>query len=200
MRWMTAMTITDEINIKGLNNAYEPRPHWSYKLLENKVNDSIISAVRHLILPKLKVFADRSAVIAHDMKLNTDSISAEWTDGIEITGLRALHRYYTLQYILDRREAAINKQNFNGDSLLTKAAEIRAKAQEIVNRRQQHYRYPISSIAAKRWDHTAYHFGYLYLASDLHFWLREEEQARRNNYSPFFMNVWNIWRIAGIIK
>ena len=200
MRWMTAMTITDEISIKGLNNAYEPRPQWSYKFLEGKANDSIISVVRLQVLPKLKAFADKSAVIVHYMRPNTDSVSAEWADGIEITGLRALHRYYTLQYILDRREAAINKQKINGDSLLIKAAEIRAQAQKIVNRRQLHYRYPISSIAARRWDHTAYHYGYLYLASDLHFWQREEEQARRNNYSPFFMNVWNIWRIAGIIK
>jgi len=200
MRWMTAMTITDEINIKGLNNTYEPRPQWSYKFLEGKANDSIITVVRHQVLPKLKAFADRSSAIAHDMKPNTDSVSEEWADGIEITGLRALHRYYTLEYILDRREAAINKQKFNGDSLLTKATEVRAKAQEIVDRRQLHYRYPISSIATKRWDHTAYHYGYLYLASDLHFWQREEEQARRNNYNPFFMNVWNIWRIAGIIK
>ena len=200
MRWMTAMTITDETNIKGLNHAYEPRPDWSYKFLEGKASDSIISQVRQQVLPKLKAFADKSVAIAYDMKPITDSISAEWADGIEITGLRALHRYYILQYILDHREAAINKLKFNGDSLLVKAAEIRTQAQEIVNRRQLNYRYPISSIASKRWDHTAYHFGYLYLASDLHFCQREEKQARRNNYNPFFMNVWNIWRIAGIIK
>jgi hypothetical protein len=200
MRWMTAMTITDELNIKGLNNAYEPRPQWSYKFLESKASDSVITQVRQHVLPELKGFADRTAALLRDMPPAKDSVASEWADGIEITGLRALHRYYTLQYILERREAAINKQHFSGDSLLQKASEVRAQAQQIVNRRQLHYRYSLSSIAAKRWDHTSYHFGYLYMASDLHFWLREEEQARRNNYHPFFMNVWNIWRIAGIIK
>jgi hypothetical protein len=131
---------------------------------------------------------------------SSDSISGEWKDGIEITGLRAEHRYYTLQYILDRREAALRKVHFNGDSLLKKAIDVRMQAQQIVDRRQAHYRFPLSLIAAKRWDHTSYHFGYLYLASTLHLWHREEEEARRNKYDPFFMNVWNLWRIAGIIK
>lgn len=200
MQWMTAMTITDEINIKAFANEYEPRPQWSYKFLEGKANDSIISAVRNNILPRLKVFAERSKQLAIAMKPNADSIASEWADGVAITGLRAQHRYYTLQYILNRREAALHVTHFNGDSLLQKAAGIRQQAQEIINRRQQHYRWPVSLIAARRWDHTAYHFGYLYMAGNLHFWQREEEQARRNNYSAFFMNVWNIGRIAGFIK
>ncbi len=200
MQWMTAMTITDEVKIKVLANEYEPRPQWPYKFLESKASDSIIAKVRSQILPELKAFSDKSAAIAELMQSKNDSISTEWIDGIEITGLRALHRYYTLEYILNRRQAAIKHEKFAGDSLLAKAAEVRAQAQQIVNRRQQHYRYPISLIAASRWDHTAYHFGYLYQASNLHFWLREEEQARKNNYSAWFMNVWNIWRIAGIIK
>ena len=134
------------------------------------------------------------------MRAENDSIAAEWKDGIEITGLRALHRYYTLQYILDRREASLVKTHFEGDSLILKATQIRAQAQQIVARRQHSYRFPVSLIAAKRWDHTAYHFGYLYLASNLHLWYREEEEARKSKYSPFFMNVWNVGRIAGFIK
>jgi len=94
----------------------------------------------------------------------------------------------------------LQKTKFNGDALIQQAVDVRVQAQQIVDRRQQHYRYPLSLIAAKRWDHTAYHFGYLYLASNLYLWHREEEEARRNKYSPFFMNVWNVGRIAGIIK
>jgi hypothetical protein len=200
MQWMTAMTITDEVNLKFLANEYEPRPNWSYKYLARKANDSIVTLVRNKILPQLQAFADKSATIAADMLPDNDSIASEWRDGIEITGLRARHRYFTLQYTLSKREAAIKHQKFAGDSLLLKAAEVRAQAQQIINRRQQHYRFPLSLIAAKRWDHTSYHFGYLYLASNLHFWQREEEQARKNKYSAWFMNVWNIGRIAGIIK
>ena len=199
MQWMTAMTITDEIGIKALSTEYEPRPKWSYKFLERKASDSVINIVRQKILPQLKEFADKSKLIVNNM-VAEDSISNEWKDGIAITGLRARHRYYTLLYILDRRETSLKHTHFNGDSLLKKATDIRGEAQEIVNRRQLHYRYPLSSLAAKRWDHTAYHFGYLYLASDLHLWYREEEEARKNKYSPFFMNVWNVGRIAGFIK
>ena len=200
MQWMTAMTITDEIGIKALAKEYEPRPEWSYKFLEGKADEAVITKVRNTILPRLKEFADRETAIGAYMQPVPDSIASEWKDGIEITGLRALHRYYTLQYILNRREAALQKTKFNGNALLQQAAEVRAQAQQIVNRRQQHYRYPLSLIAAKRWDHTAYHFGYLYLASNLHLWHREEEEARRNKYSPFFMNVWNVGRITGVIK
>lgn len=200
MQWMTAMTVTDELGIKAFAKEYEPRPDWSYKFLEGKAPEDVITKVRKTILPQLKEFADKSLGIAGEMKQWPDSISTEWADGVEITGLRALHRYYTLQYILDRRDAAINKTTFKGDSLLDAAATVRMEAQQIVNRRQPHYRYPLSLIAAERWDHTSYHFGYLYQAGRLHFWHREEEQARKNNYNAFFMNVWNLWRIAGIIK
>ena len=200
MQWMTAMTITDEIGIKALSKEYEPRPQWSYKFLERNAGQDIITKVRNTILPQLKDFADRELAIAAYMKPVPDSISSEWKDGIEITGLRARHRYYTLQYILNRREAELQKTKFNGDALIQQAVDVRVQAQQIVDRRQQHYRYPLSLIAAKRWDHTAYHFGYLYLASNLYLWHREEEEARRNKYSPFFMNVWNVGRIAGIIK
>lgn len=202
MQWMTAMTITDEISIKALANEYEPRPNWSYKFLERKAGPELIAKVRSTIIPQLKGFADRSEGIVVSMNsATTDSVSNEWRDGIEITGLRALHRYYTLQYLLNRREAALYKTKFtDSEGMLAKAKTIRVRAQKIVEQRQMHYRYPVSLIAAKRWDHTAYHFGYLWLASNLHLWQREEEEARRNKYSPFFMNVWNVGRIAGIIK
>jgi len=201
MPWMTATTITDEINFKALNKAYEPRPAWSYKFLENKAGDSVITLLRKETIPRLRRFAENALQTeARFNKRGPDSISAEWTDGLAITGLRAMHRYYTLQYILARREASLHHRRFEGDTLLQQAASIRRQAQEIVTRRQQHYRYPVSSVATNHKTHTSYHYGYLYMASNLHFWEREEEQALRNNYHPFFMNVWDIWRIAGIIK
>lgn len=201
MKWMTAMTITDEIGIKALNDEYHPRPQWSYKFLERKAGADVLDSVRNEILPLLKHFAAKSLDIATQMhQLPMDSITQEWLDGIEITGLRAQHRYYTLQYILARRQAKLDKQKCNCDSLLDNAAQIRAKAQAIVNERQTHYRYPVSLIAAKRWDYTSYHFGYLWPASNLHFWYREEQEARKNKYSPWFMNIWNVGRISGFIN
>jgi hypothetical protein len=201
MQWMTAMTVIDEISIKALSNEFEPRPHWSYKYLERKANDSIITAVRNTILPMLKGFSDKSMEVVKTMRPAKDSLTEELADGIEITALRAKHRYYTLQYILDRRDTKLHHlKKIKGESLLQQAAATRALAQAIVNRRQLHYRYPLELIATKRYDHTAYHFGYLWPASNLHFWHREEEEARRNKYSPWFMNIMNIGRITGFIK
>jgi hypothetical protein len=73
-------------------------------------------------------------------------------------------------------------------------------AQSIVSNREKFYRYPVDLIARKRWDHTAYHFGYLYPVSNLHFWNREEQQAIRNKYKYSFMNIWSVARIIGLIK
>jgi hypothetical protein len=199
MQWMTSMTITDEISIKALANEYEPRPRWSYKYLQRKANDSVITAVRTSIVPMLKEFSDKSMEVVKALRPATDSIAEELADGIEITALRSLHRYYTLQYILDRRAAKLHHQPLD-ESLMPRAVNTRATAQAIVDRRQLHYRYPLELIATKRYDHTAYHFGYLWLASNLHLWHREEQQARKNRYSPWFMNVWNAGRIAGFIK
>ena len=66
--------------------------------------------------------------------------------------------------------------------------------------REANYRYPVELIARKRWDHTSYHTGYLYTVSNLYFWQREEQEAKRNKYSPFFMGIWNMFRIAGLIN
>jgi hypothetical protein len=171
--------------------------------LQRKAGMELITYVRVRILTQLAEFARQSHNLALEMRRQSgvnDSILHEWADGIEITGLRAQHRYYTLNYILDRREAKINGSKCNCDSLLQMAAVTRSLGQQIVNYRQLHYRYPLQSIAAKRWDHTAYHFGYLYTVSYLHAWLREEEEAKHNRYGPFYKNIYNVGRIVGLIK
>jgi hypothetical protein len=33
---------------------------------------------------------------------------------------------------------------------------------------------------------------------DLHFWLREEEQIRRNRFSAFYRSIWDLGKIVGI--
>ncbi len=204
MQWMTAMSITDEIGIKALNDAYHPRPQWSYKFLQRKADTALIERVRHEAIAPLTNFAQltRKASHLYEDKLShtTDSILGEFENGIQITGLRALHRASILQYILCRREAKIKHKKCNCDSYLNNATTIRAGAQKTVTQRERNYRYPVSSLAHKGWDHTSYHNGYLNTVSNLYFWHREEEEARHNKYSPGFMQIWNMWRIAGIIN
>lgn len=204
MQWMTAMTITDEIGIKALNDAYHPRPQWSYKYLQRKADTAVIERVNTEAVTSLNKFALQllrasGAEFLANTPPHFDTIFSEFENGITITALRAFHRSLVLQYIMCRRESKIKHEKCNCESHLDKAIGYRELAQKIVTQREKNYRYPLSSIADKRWDHTSYHFGYLYPVSNLHFWKREEEQARKNKYSPLFMNIWNMWRIAGII-
>jgi len=198
MQWMTAMTITDEIGIKALNDAYHPRPELSYKFLQRKASPEQLEATKRKGIEKLEQFAAKTFLLTPT--LFTDSISNEFQNGIRITALRAKHRAAVLQYIICKRAAQLKHEKCYCDTALDIAYVYRREAQAIVNQRQQRYRYPLSLIAEKRWDHTAYHFGYLYPVSQLHFWKREEEEALKNKYSPLFMNIWNMWRIAGIIN
>ncbi len=204
MQWMTAMTITDEIGIKALNDAYHPRPELSYKFLQRKANLQQLETVRKEAVEPLKNFVRQTQLAINEYDTialhKTNSILREFKDGIQITGLRANHRVAVLQYIICTRIAKLKKEKCDCDSYLKDAAFVRDDAQKTVAHRELNYRYPLSSIAAKRWDHTSYHFGYLYPVSKLHFWNREEEEARKNKYSPLFMNIWNMWRIAGIIN
>lgn len=206
MQYMTAMTITDEIGLDALNDEYHPRPKVSYKLLQRKATQAEVNEVKNRILPQLTAFSAGTATQVAELKSTMgknktyDTIVQEWIDGIEITGLRAQHRYYVLKYILSYREAKLNKQKFDGTALLDSAAAVRTKALEIVKHREPHYRYPLELIATRAYDHTSYHFGYLYTVSQLHFWNREEQEAKKNKYSPWFMNIWNVGRIAGFIN
>ncbi|MBP6732178.1 MAG: hypothetical protein KA149_08970 [Chitinophagales bacterium] len=213
-RWMTAMSITDEISIKALNDAYHPRPQWSYKFLQNKADSTILKQVSDSVLHKLDDFSGHTAALVFLLKHEATelfedaqgpvkpdlSVQNEFMDGLAITGLRAKHKSFIMQFIICKRTAAIEHRKCNCDSLLNYATETRKTALQIVKNREAKYRYPLASITTKRWNHTSYGFGYLYTVSNLHFWHREEEQARKNKYSPTFLNIYNMFRIAGIIN
>lgn len=206
MQWMTAMTVTDELGIKALANEYHPRPKTSYKYLRNKAKQSELDVIKKTYLSLLDSFAYNSLTTNLSLRglagldLNENTVTAELLDGLEITSMRAFHRASILRYLIAYREAKLAHQKFDKDAPINEAAIIRAEAQKIVLRREKYYRYPIELIARKRWDHTAYHFGYLFPASNLHFWNREEQQAKQNKYKVSFMNIWNIWRIIGLVK
>jgi hypothetical protein len=204
IKWLTAMTIIDEMPIKAFNHEFQPRPQLSYKFLQRKADLSQLEKVRKEVIEPLTNFAQLTRKASNLYEDNpqhiTDSILGELENGIQITALRANHRAAILQYILCRRAAKIKHEKCDCDSYLNNVVNIRTGAQKTVSYREQNYRYPVELIARKRWDHTAYHTGYLYTVSNLYFWHREEEEARRNKYSPFFMGIWNMWRIAGIIN
>jgi hypothetical protein len=82
--------------------------------------------------------------------------------------------------------------------LLSDAAALREQALILVRQQEKLYRYPFDLISAKRKGHETYGFGYLYPVHDLFFWRREEEQVKRERFDPFFMNIWEWWRILGL--
>lgn len=206
MQWMTAMTVTDEIGIKAVANEYHPRPRIGYKYIRNKANAKELQELRSTVLPSLLSFAEKSLEQVYTAKRQLNAINdsmglnREFIDGLELTAMRAFHRANTLNFLTEHRLAKIEKRKNVADTLLTNAAKIRQHCLHIVESREKKYRYSVELIARKRWDHTAYHFGYLYPVSNLHFWNREEQQARKNQYRPLFMNVWNIGRIIGLVK
>ena len=126
-------------------------------------------------------------------------IARELTRALEVTALRAQHRSLTIRALLAQRKGHwwLPATNQAG-GLLREAAGVRMKALELVRRQEKTYRYPVSLIARKRKNFTAYHFGYLYPASDLFFWRREEEQVRHRRFDAFYMNIWDFLRISGV--
>ncbi len=210
IKWLTAMSITDELP-KGMNNEFHPRPPISYKYLQRKASIAEITKIRSTVWRKLYEFATKSRDInLYTSRINppiwkyrVDTTLTFWQndlrDGYTMTNFRALHRYYTLDYILAKRSAKINHKPCNCDSLLDKAVAVRQQAQLIVNEREKHYRYPLSSIASKLKGHTSYDFGYLYPVHSLQFWYREEEQARHNRYGPLYKTLFNPFKIIGLV-
>jgi hypothetical protein len=201
IQWLTAMTVTDEMPF-GLSQNYEPRPPYFYKDIANNISLAQIDTLRKNTLPLLQEFAEKTLLLCNKMKTENvvlnSGIIQEWIDGLQITSYRAQHRYHTLSYLLNRREADINKEKFNNGSQLDEAQNIRNKAQQIVLQRELRYRYSAELLGRKRYSHTAYHYGYLFPVSNLHFWNREEQQALRNKWNFGFMSIWDVFRIVGL--
>lgn len=208
MRYMTAMTVTDELPEKFALE-FHPRPKHHYEWMAKKAPLDSVRAIRETILPVLDEFIaktkkelDEFEGQLADIKLPEQkwNLVKEMKDGTEVLLLRAMHRRATLSYILDKRESKLLKDGKDHSELLSEAAGLRAQGVEIVRRQEERYRYDVERLTTKFKDHTSYRFGYLYPVHDLHFWKREEEQYRRNKFSPFFMSIWNVYRIIGIIN
>lgn len=206
MRYMTAMTVTDELPGPG-NIEFHPRPKHSYKWLAKKSDVETLEKVRNNELVLLDEFYNKtseqlSQLDGSQKNLNEQQkkILQELRDGVEITGLRAKHRHHTLNYILTKRENKLKKESTPIAPIMEKAKETRLNALGIVARQEKKYRYPLDRLTTKHKEPTSYHFGYLYPVHNLHFWKREEEQYKRNRFGAFYKSIWNVWRIMGVIN
>ncbi|MCI5055217.1 MAG: hypothetical protein MRY83_03860 [Flavobacteriales bacterium] len=197
IRYLCAQTVTDEI--PGKNMQFHPQPHWKYKHLFKKASQDELDSLDYYIqrLEKLKVECS-----VFDKMVGPEEISSvawpEIEQSILITRQRIVHRIAILKAIHERRMSKIEKRKPDIDTFLGHAEEARDYAQEIVQRREETYAYDLETIARKRKGITAYHFGYLYPVSNLHFWKREEMQIKKNRWGFMHRNIWNVPRIIGL--
>ncbi len=195
------------------NSPFQPRPFFSSSWLLYKASDAEAEKIAASTVSDLKAYAREMNAVVEDLERATERnyagqkrvsqdvplIARELTRALEVTALRAQHRSLTIQALLALRKGhwwlpATNE----AESLLRQAARVRLKALALVQLQEKIYRYPVSLIARQRTNFTAYHFGYLYPASDLLFWRREEEQVRHRRFDAFYMDIWDFPRITGV--
>lgn len=198
---LTAQTITDEIGGK-LNLEFHPRPEYSYKYIMNKSTKTELDFIQQKYVNVLDSFILKYSALQLDYKMlhENDRLEKEILTSLFVTSLRAAHRKNTLSYLLAYRLNKINKRNDSIQPYLDRAKDIRLSALRLIEEQEKNYRYPVSSIAAEKKSKTVYNFGYLYPVSNLHFWEREELQAKNNKWKFYYQNIWDVLKIIGVKK
>jgi hypothetical protein len=197
---MTAQTITDEIGGK-LNLEFHPRPEYAYKHILNKATKEELEFIQRKYISVLDSFVQQY----NDLRRNYGSDAGnklinELLLSFDITALRALHRRNTLSYLIAYRFNKINKTKIPVQQYLDEAKAVREKALTLVKQQEANYRFPVSNVAAQKKSKTVYDFGYLYPVSNLHFWEREELQAKNNKWKFWYKNIWDVLKIIGVKK
>lgn len=210
MAYMTAQTVTDEIP-KKFRREFHPRPPFTYGWLRNKSTPHTRDSVEKFVIGGLRAFSARSAPFSQQLfslqvppnhngkpALPGTGVDFELGTILDITQKRALHRSYTLEYLLSiRREKA--GEGKKQPEALQQAARIRENAQRMLHALP--LRYDARRLTGKFPNgtaYTSYDFGYLYTAYRMHFWQREEEQAKHNRYDFLYKNIWAVFRIIGL--
>jgi hypothetical protein len=128
-------------------------------------------------------------------------LAGEITRALAVSAFRASHRALTLRALSARvRERTEGRKGDRSDSTtwLNSARIVRYRALDLVRQQESGYRYPLQLLTERRESMTAYSFGYLYPASRLFFWEREERQIEQGRYDPLFMNLWDLRRTLGL--
>ncbi|WP_049756791.1 hypothetical protein [Geobacter metallireducens] len=193
-----------------LNKPFQPEPPFRYgELIASKRSTALPAAtvadleefsrqMERLAL-EIRRESKRFVTTVPNGKEGLRGISRELERSLTATALRAGHRALTIRAIMAQRQLPREKRPGAGAlRLLARAAAVRERALVLVKEQEAGYRYPVSLVARKRTDLTAYGFGYLYPVSELHFWKREEEQARRLRFDALFMNLWDFRRTLGL--
>lgn len=209
LRYLAAATPFAELP-RPFKLPFQPEPPFSYRWLQRRATADEAQQVISGPVADLEQYADEMTTITNQLQRRLVLLGAgssfgtarlqladELTIALQVTALRARHRALTLRALaVDRHELLGGKAT--AQQLLHQARLIRHQAQLLVNRQEQQYRYPPELLARQRSSLTAYPFGYLYPASRLFFWEREEQQAAQGRFDPLFMNLWDIRRTLGL--
>ncbi|MDD2850881.1 MAG: hypothetical protein PHY09_03155 [Desulfuromonadaceae bacterium] len=211
LRFMSALTPFSELP-HPFDKPFQPEPKFRYKWLLNDATPTEAAEAVKQPLADLEMYSERMGELMDHMDKMIErlrstghfpeteiSILEELERGLRVTALRAGHRALTLRAILATRDEQTGKSDHSRSSeLLSRAGLVRQQAQVIVHRQEELYRFPVEQIARRRTSLTAYPFGYLYSASNLCFWEREEEQVRHERFDALFMNLWDMRRTLGL--
>ncbi|MHB8121619.1 MAG: hypothetical protein ACYDG4_05620 [Desulfuromonadaceae bacterium] len=212
LSFMAALTPFSELP-HPFNKPFQPEPEFRYGWLLNEATAAETQQALAQPLADLEMYALRMGEIVNLLERRIERLSAarhigktetkllsEFERGLRVTALRASHRALTLRALWAKREEhAHTRDHPHGSSpLLARARLVRQQAQTLVQRQEAHYRYPLDQVVRRRVSMTAYPFGYLYPASRLFFWEREEEQVAHERFDALFMNLWDVRRTLGV--
>lgn len=212
LRYLSALTPFSELP-PPFDKPFQPAPEFNYEWLFKEATPSQVSLALSTPVADLETYAlcmgrivtrleKRLEILRRAGKIGEKQgcLLSEFERGLRVTSLRASHRALTLRAILaKRREHADNIKHARlSGPLLAKAYLVRQQALDLVQAQEDIYRYPVARIARRRTSMTAYPFGYLYPASNLFFWNREEAQVRQERFDALFMNLWDMGRTLGV--
>lgn len=193
------------------NKPFQPRPPFSYRWLLRSASDAEAEEILHGPVALLEEYAGKMNIVVAGLKRvstgnldglrggiqEKDILLKELTRGIEMTALRASHRALTIRALIAKRKTKAADGELTG-KFLAEAVSVRERALSLVGAQETIYRYPVGLIARERANFTAYHFGYLYPASNLFFWYREEQQVKNARFDGLYMNIWDFGRILSV--
>jgi len=198
LQFLCAQTITDELSL--FRKQFHPRPDYTFKWLRNKATDSVINIIESVNVPQFERFISESHALNERLAAiqprdeTQKQLLREYLLGLQVTTERARHRLLTVRAMVAHAKGEKRLM----ESLLDEAAAIRLATVPLVREQELLYRYDIQHLSQRRHSFTSYQYGYLMPVHELHFWNREEQQVRRNRFSPFFMSIWDIGKIIGL--
>ncbi len=214
MRFMAAATPFSELP-HPFDKPFQPAPDFHYSQLlrsatPQEANQLLERPVRDLeqyasqmgsLSRRMETILEMNDTVGNSTATMQRALARELTRALAVSALRAGHRALTLR-ALSAKVSERNNERVNGNNtsaeLLASARLLRHKAMDLVRQQESNYRYSLPLLTNRRVSMTAYSFGYLYPASRLFFWEREEEQVEHGRFDPLFMNLWDVRRTMGL--